>query len=106
MSRYGNELCENFDKVSVLDIKPSFGDIPVSKQGELIQSNFKDIGDHIQLDKYDCLYLNWSLCYIRYDDVCKVLPYLHSALKSNDFMIMKEPILESNQKAARLCPSG
>ena len=72
----------------------------------MIKANFKDIGDHICPEKYDCFFLNWSFCYINYDDLLKVLPDMHRALKSSGFMIMKEPVLEENETTPRLCPSG
>ena len=72
----------------------------------MFKANFKDIGDHIEPNNSDCLFLNWPFCYIGYDDVLKVLPLLHKALKFNGFMIMKEPILENNETVPRLCSTG
>ena len=49
-SRCGENYCKTFNKVSVLDLKPSWGKIPPRKQGTLIKANFKDIGYHIKPD--------------------------------------------------------
>ena len=105
-SRLGKEFSNLYNKVSVLDLNPSFGEIPSNKQGDLIKANFKDIGHHIEPDKYHFMLLNWSFCYINYDDIKRVLPYLHGSLKSIGYMVIKEPILEKNERTPRFCPSG
>ena len=105
-SRCGEDYCKAFNKVSVLDLKPSWGKIPLRKQGTLIKANFKDIGYHIEPDQYDFMLLNWSFCYINYDVIKRVLSYLYSSLKSDGHMVIKEPVLEMNEHVSRLCPSG
>ena len=50
--------------------------------------------------------LNWSFCYINYDDIKRVLSYLYSSLKSDGHMVIKEPVLEKNERVSQLCPSG
>ena len=82
-SRLGKNFSKLYNKISVLDLNPSFGKIPSYKQGELIKANFKDIGVHIEPNRYHFMLLNWSFCYINYDDIKRVLPFLHRSLKSN-----------------------
>ena len=94
IGRYGKLLKVLFSKIDVLDLKPSFGDIPVLKQGKLMPANLRDIDQHIWYHSYDCIFGNWALCYIGYGAVLKVLACLYMSLKSGVTIVLKEPILE------------
>lgn len=69
ISRCGSILSNLFDEVDVCDLSPSFGNLPSEKQGRLIKSNLKDIGQHIRGRHYDCIFGNWALCYIGFKEM-------------------------------------
>ena len=106
IGRYGKLLKVLFSKIDLLDLKPSFGDIPVSKQGKLMPANLRDIDRHISYHSYDCIFGNWALSYIGYEAVSKVLACLYMGLKPGGTMILKETILEEYESTPRLCPTG
>ena len=106
MSRCSPILTGLFDTVDVCDLKPSFGDTPPGKRGRLITSNLKDIGEHIQFQKYSCIYGNWALCYLGYQEMVQVLIVLRMSIYDNGSMILKEPILNEGESTPRLCRTG
>ena len=73
-------LSKRFSRIDNLDLKPCWGEIPEEKQGALITSNLKDIGDHLSEREYDCIFGCWALCYINYNEVEDVLYTLQSIL--------------------------
>ena len=72
----------------------------------MISGNFKDFYQNVEFGTYDCILANWALCYLGYTEMKKVLVELYSSLKNKGKLIIKEPILETDETAPRLCPSG
>lgn len=106
ISRYGSLLSELYERIDIYDLAPSFGKIPLKKQGRLIEANLKDIGENLGYAEYDCIFGNWALCYIGYQEVQVALAAAYSALKPGGVLILKEPILEDYEESPRLCSSG
>ena len=106
ISRYGKVLESLFDEIDIFDLKPSFGDIEPGKQGRLMRGNLINLSPFALWANYDCIFANWALCYLGFQELLELLSSLYSMLKPNGSLILKEPILSDGETTPRLCRSG
>lgn len=106
ISRYGKVLESLFDEIDIFDLKPSFGDINPGKRGRLIAGNLINLSPFALWANYDCIFANWALCYVGFEEFLELLSSLCSMLKPHGCLILKEPILSDCETTSRLCRSG
>ena len=66
MARCASIYAQNYHKVDVFDLKPSYGELKEEKKGNLITGNLRDFGRLVKETTYDTIIGNWSLCYLGY----------------------------------------
>ena len=66
MARNGTLLSKHFNKIDIIDIKPSFGESPEEKRGKLFNSNLANLGSFVEKEQYKFIFGNWALCYLGY----------------------------------------
>ena len=69
MARCASVYASKYQKVDVLDLKPSYEDLAEEKKGNLITGNLRDVGRLLKGATYDTIIGNWSLCYLGYQDL-------------------------------------
>ena len=106
MSRCSDVYAPKFEKVDVLDLQPEWGKLDLEKRGDLIACSLHQVGERITPKKYDAIIGNWSLCYLGFTDIENVLTVIKDGLKTNGYLLLKEPILKENEEVPWLCPSG
>ena len=106
MARCSSIYANRYHKVDVLDLKPRYGELAEEKKGNLITGNLRDVGRLVKEATYDTIIANWSLCYLGYQDLEKVLKALRVALSGKGFLLLKEPVLLEDDNVPWLCPSG